>query len=224
MPFWHNPWPLDNKIFRIGNLKMKTKLLTISEGRDKMRKLTYTAALLLLSFVGCMQESNVTGPINSIEKTQAKTIIMLPERADVNVESVFTSSLNISGVTGGQLEMIQSYQGTNGKIVNIDCKLTVPSNSSAFADSRDITMQVSDQAGVDFYPSMTFSQPVLLNFTITGLDLNGIDPADVNFYYVDQNGNLAPTVNDGVSVNLTTGTLTVVNAQLPHFSRWAYAR
>ncbi len=189
-----------------------------------MRKLSYAAALLLLSFVGCMQESNVTGPINSVEKNQAKTIIMLPERADVNVEAVFSSSQNISGVNGGELHMVQSYQGSNGKTVNIDCKLTVPSNSSAFTDSRNITMQVSDQAGVDFYPSMTFSQPVILNFTITGLDLNGIDPADVNFYYVDQNGSLAPTVNDGVSVDLATGTLTVVNAQLPHFSRWAYAR
>jgi hypothetical protein len=71
---------------------------------------------------------------------------------------------------------------------------------------------------------MTFSQPVILNYTITGVDLSGVNPDDVNFYYVDTNGNLAPTVNDGVTVDLNSGTLNVVNAQLPHFSRWAYAR
>ena len=57
-----------------------------------MRKLSYLTALLLLSFVGCMQESNVTEPINGIDKTQAKTIIMLPAKADLNVEDVFTAS------------------------------------------------------------------------------------------------------------------------------------
>lgn len=188
-----------------------------------MRKLSYIAALLLLSFVGCMQESNITEPFNSVEKSQAKTIIMLPDKADINVEDVFSSSQNINGVTGGEIHLIKNYQAANGQTVNIDCKLTVPANSS-FADSRNITLQVSDQAGVDFYPSMTFNQPVILNYTITGLDLSGVNPDDVDFFYVDQNGNLAPTVNDGVSVNQASGTLTVVNAQLPHFSRWAYAR
>lgn len=188
-----------------------------------MRKLSYLAALMLLSFVGCMQENNVTEPFNAVEKTQAKTIIMLPDRSDISVEDVFSASQNISGVTGGEIHLVKNYVASTGQTVSIDCRLTVPANSS-YTDSRNITLQVSDQAGVDFYPSMTFNQPVILNYTISGLDLNGVNPADVNFFYVDQNGNLAPTVNDGVSVNQTTGTLTVVNAQLPHFSRWAYAR
>jgi hypothetical protein len=109
-------------------------------------------------------------------------------------------------------------------MITIDCDLTVPANNHSFSGNRNITMQVSDIAGVDFYPSMTFNQPVILNFTITGMDLTGIDPQDVGFYYVDTSGNLAPTVNDGVTVDLSSGTLKVVNAQLPHFSRWAYAR
>lgn len=188
-----------------------------------MRKLSYLAALMLLSFVGCMQENSVIEPFNNVEKTQAKTIIMLPDRSDISVEDVFSASQNISGVTGGEIHLVKNYVASNGQTVNIDCRLTVPANSS-YSDSRNITLQVSDQAGVDFYPSMTFNQPVILNYTISGLDLNGVNPADVDFFYVDQNGNLAPTVNDGVSVNQTTGTLTVVNAQLPHFSRWAYAR
>lgn len=188
-----------------------------------MRKLSYLAALLLLSFVGCMQESNITEPVNGIEKNQSKTIIMLPQRADMNVEDSFTSSQTINGISGGELHLVKSYLAANGKTVNVDCRLTVPANSS-FADSRDITMQVSDEAGVEFFPSMAFNQPVVLNFRITGLDLSGVNPDDVEFFYVDQSGNLAPTVNDGVTVDAATGALNVVNAQLPHFSRWAYAR
>lgn len=196
----------------------------IKKGELKMRKYFYLAMVMLLSFMGCMQESNITGPVNQIEKTQAHTIIMLPAKADINIEDVFSTSQNISGSTGGYLHLVKSYQAASGQMINIDCELTVPANNYSFSNNRDITMQVSDIAGVDFYPSMTFNQPVILNFTITGMDLTGIDPDNVGFYYVDSNGNLAPTVNDGVSVDLNSGTMKVVNAELPHFSRWAYAR
>ena len=189
-----------------------------------MRKLSYAAALLLLSLVGCMQESNLTEPVNGIEKTPWKSIILLPAKSYLSTEDVFTSSQQISGATGGEIHMIKNYQAMDGHTVSIDCKLTVPSSSLSFGDSRDITMQISDEAGVEFFPSMTFDQPVVLNLTISGLNLDGVNPNDVSFYYVDPNGSLAPTVNDGVTVDLATGTLKVINAQLPHFSRWAYAR
>ena len=202
---------------------MKTKIITIKEGREKMRKLSYLAALLLLSFVGCMQESNITDPLNSFDNNQGKTVIMLPAKADVNVEGVFSSSQDINGVNGGEIHLVKSYVAESGQTVTIDCELTVPANVS-FNDFRNITMEIGNDAAVDFFPSMTFDQPVILNFTVTGLDLNGVDPSDVGFFYVDQNGNLFSTSNDGVSVNVSTGTLTVTNAQLPHFSRWAYAR
>ena len=189
-----------------------------------MRKISYVAALLLLSFVGCMQESNITDPNIAVLKSQQKTIITLPAKADINVEDVFTASQDISGNTGGEIRLTKSYQSESGQIVSVDCKLTVPANNYAFSNTRNITMQIGSEAGVDFYPSMTFSQPVILNYTISGIDLSGVNPADVAFYYVDNSGNLLPTQNDGVSVDLSTGTLQVVNAQLPHFSRWAYAR
>lgn len=203
---------------------MKTKIITIKEGREKMRKLSYSAALILLLFAGCMQEGTITGPVNVTDNNQAKTIIMLPDKAEMSVEDVYSISRDINGTTGGDLHLVKSYVASNGQTVNIDCQLTIPGNSLSFSDNRNISMEISNEAGVDFSPSMTFDQPVILNYTVSGLDLNGINPNKVKFYYVDPDGNLSPTVNDGVSVNISTGTLTVVNAQLPHFSRWAYAR
>ena len=83
-------------------MKLKTKILTIKEGREKMRKLSYVAALMLLSLVGCMQESNITEPVNGIEKCQGKTIIMLPAKAIFCTENVFTSIQQINGASGGE--------------------------------------------------------------------------------------------------------------------------
>lgn len=188
-----------------------------------MRKFSYATAFILLFFAGCMQESNITEPVTTTENNQAKTIIMLPATANMNVNEIFSESQDIDGEAGGEIHLVKSYVASNGQTVTIDCKLTVPANLS-FDDFRNITMEIGGQAGVDFFPSMTFNEPVILNFTVTGLDLNGVNPNNVGFFYVDGNGNLFPTNNEGVSVNLSTGTLTVVNAQLPHFSRWAYAR
>lgn len=184
-----------------------------------MRKYFYSGMIILLSFTGCMQESNITGPVN-----QPHTIIMLPAKADMNIENVFSTTQTINGSAGGNIHLYNSYQNASGQTVTIDCDLTVPANNYSFSNTRNITMQVNDVAGVDFYPSMTFNQPVILNLTITGLDLTGIDPQDVGFYYVDTNGSLIPTVNDGVTADLNSGTLKVENAKLLHFSRWAYAR
>lgn len=200
------------------------KIKKIKEGRDKMHKLSYLVALLLLSFVGCMQESNITGPVNNVNNNQSKTIIMLPEKADMSIESSYSTSGDINGNSGGDIHLIKSYLAANGQTVTIDCQLTIPADNDAFSDVRDITMEVSDQAGVDFYPSMTFDQPVILNYTITGLDLSNVNPEDVGFFYVAPDGNLIPAENEGVIVDLNSGTLEVINAQLPHFSRWAYAR
>ncbi len=184
-----------------------------------MRKYFYSGMIILLSFTGCMQESNITGPVN-----QPHTLIMLPAKADMNIENAFSTTQTINGSAGGNIHLYNSYQDASGQTITIDCNLTVPANNYSFSNTRNITMQVNDVAGVDFYPSMTFNQPVILNLTITGLDLTGINPQDVGFYYVDTNGNFIPTVNDGVTADLNSGTLKVENAKLFHFSRWAYAR
>ncbi len=194
-----------------------------TEGRVKMQKLNYLVALLLLSLVGCMQESNITEPVNHTDKN-AKTIIMLPAQADMNIESSFSASNDISGAAGGEIHLVKSYQAITGQTVTVDCKLTVPPNNYSFSDIRNITMEVGNGAEVDFYPSMTFNQPVILNFTVSGLDLSGVDANDVGFFYVANDGSLTPTANEGVSVDVNSGTLQVFNAKLPHFSRWAYAR
>ena len=85
-------------------------------------------------------------------------------------------------------------------------------------------MEIGDDAVVDLYPQMTFDNPLNLNLTFSGLDLTGVNPSEVNFYYIDPDGNLEIAENDGITVDIANGTLSVKNAKIPHFSRYGFAK
>ena len=64
--------------------------------------------------------------------------------------------------------------------------------------------------------------PVDYTIIYEGLDLTGINPEDVDFYYFSQNGALVKAEYDRLEVNIATGRLFVLDAKLPHFSRYGF--
>ena len=87
------------------------------------------------------------------------------------------------------------------------------------------TTELSGGVWVTFQPHGTvFSPPVVLNFVAHGVDFTGIDPSTVNIYYDNPDtGQWEPMPCDDVIVNVNAGTLRVINARLPHFSRYGVA-
>jgi hypothetical protein len=84
-------------------------------------------------------------------------------------------------------------------------------------------MTVNDQYGAaTFSPSGTFLKPVIYNLTIVGLDLSNVDPAKVKFVYMAPNGQYYTPVYERLYVEKQSGKLQIVNAQLPHFSRYGF--
>ncbi len=93
----------------------------------------------------------------------------------------------------------------------------------AFSGTKTITMTLSDEnTSVKFGPSMQFNAEVLYNVTYTGLNLKGIDPSTVKFAYLAADGSVQYAKNEGIKVDLSTGTLSVYNALIPHFSRYGF--
>ena len=71
-------------------------------------------------------------------------------------------------------------------------------------------------------PSMVFNKPLIFTITYTGIDLSTINPADVKFAYIAADGSVQYAVNDGIVVDLAIGKLQVINARIPHFSRYGF--
>lgn len=67
-----------------------------------------------------------------------------------------------------------------------------------------------------------FNPPALLNFKASGLNLSGIDPELVDIYYDNPLTGLWELMpSESITVDAVAGYIEVINAEFPHFSRYA---
>jgi hypothetical protein len=178
----------------------------------------FLSAVLLL---GCTDS-----PISPTEPdNQSYQLIKLPPKSGMSVETVYSKTELIDGQTGGDIRIKEYYFTDNHQIVKIDAKLTIPKN--AFTGSVNITMAIDDEyAAVSFGPSMVFDQPLEFDLKINGLDSSVLTSSSgsYKFIYVADNGSTEDVANDGVDLDDMLKGLTVHNAQINHFSRYAFTR
>ncbi len=184
-----------------------------------MKKFVTTLTMLLLFAVGCTDQTGITSPEQSVTTKQLK-LIKLPVPKGLSVETLYTESKYISGSSGGSFEEQFGYQSASG-YVNINSKLVFPEN--AFSGGKTITQTFNTEtASLEFGPAMQFNRSVKYTLTITGADLTGLNPNTLTFVYVAPDGSITGVVYDAINIDVSTGTLQVVNAQLNHFSRYGF--
>lgn len=185
-----------------------------------MKKVLFSILFAGLLLGGC---SDINNSISPTQNGNSGKMFKMPQATEMTTETTFSNSQNINGGSGGNLQLNGSYQGTTG-LVTIQANLNVPSN--AYPGEKVLyVVNSSAYAEVDFNPSLSFDAPVLLNLTITGLDLTGVNPSQVGFAYISDDGSYTEPISyDNLTVNVATGTLSVANAHLSHFSRYVFTR
>ena len=185
-----------------------------------MKKLLILAALVSLFIFGCNEEPNIVSPVDG-SSTQQLKLIQLPAPSDLYIESLYTEEMQIVGENGGTFQSEYSYQGGPNGLVTINSNLQFLPN--AFTGTVNISQTFNTEtASVTFGPAMQFSVPVVYNLTITGIDVSNINPNTLGFVYIAADGSIHESVYDSVSMDAVTGTLSVTNAQLQHFSRYGF--
>ena len=186
-----------------------------------MKKILAAALILIAgTYFGC--SDNITSTEPSLKTASSVSWIALSKNSALAKEGNLSVSEKIVGNKGGDLSLSGSYPGAGYNTVYVNAELTVPKR--AYHGAKTLTMEIGDDAVVDLYPQMTFDNPLNLNLTFSGLDLTGVNPSEVNFYYIDPDGNLEIAENDGITVDIANGTLSVKNAKIPHFSRYGFAK
>jgi hypothetical protein len=149
--------------------------------------------------------------------------IVLPPPSNPGLAKTTTVSKLIYGTDESLIEINTGYAGGPFGWVSITSNARFQRNS--FVGQRYVSMAVNDQYGsADFSPSGTWLKPVIYNITIQGVDLTGVVPSKVKFVYMAPDGKLYPAVYKSLFVELQSGKLQVIDAQLPHFSRYAFGR
>ena len=129
----------------------------------------------------------------------------------------------VNGADETLLDLNTSVQG--GLFGNVQVNATLRFKRGSFDGSRYITMSINSKYGnASFSPSGTFDIPAIYNATIMGLDLSGINPEDIQFVYMAEDGLYYPIDVQNIFVEPQSGKLQVIEAKLPHFSRYGWVR
>jgi len=186
-----------------------------------MKKLLTLSLLSFLLFFGCNQESEITSPVDNSPNSQLKLISLPTPSGGLNIESEYTAYKSINGSAGGSFWASYSYKGGPNNVVYMNSGLNFPANS--FSGTKTISQTFSSTgAAMVFGPPMQFNTTVYYSLKIGGLDLSGVNPATLDFVYIDANGNMHPCEYSSIAIDIANGVLAVYNAEMNHFSRYGF--
>lgn len=187
-----------------------------------MKKLLTLAALVsLFFFSGCNEQTDITSPTDGFSD-QPVNWITLPSPTGMSVNSTsFTHSELIDGVVGGDVRLRAEYEGGPFGTVKINSKLVILENS--FAGTVDISTTCFPEEGlVEFGPSMVFEKNLEYTLDYVGIDLGGVNPETVKFFYIAADGSIVEAENSSIFVDIELGRIKVRKALIPHFSRYGF--
>jgi len=189
--------------------------------------LKYLSMLIVLALfvIGCTDESNMISPVNNSINTDEQVSnpnwITLPSSDDLVLQKDISVGKTIYGDQESLLEINTGYAG--GPFGWISITANARFQRYSFTGSRYVSMSVNDQFGTaSFSPSGTWAKPVIYNLTIMGVDLSKVDPSKVSFVYMAPDGKYYKAKYQSIYVEKQSGKLQIINAQLPHFSRWGF--
>ena len=175
----------------------------------------------ILLIGGCNQESEITSP--STQPSLEKQWITLYDNDGLNdglsIEETFTKTRrNANGDRGWNITFDHTFSSGIRVMGDLDC------HENSYDGKLTFSFTLNDnETVIDFDPSpFAFDIPVEYTIIYEGLDLTGVNPEDVDFYYVAPSGALVKAEYDRLEVNIATGRLFVLDAKLPHFSRYGF--
>jgi hypothetical protein len=188
----------------------------------KKQYISFILAILFGWMLGC-NNNPVQAPVQTSNQVSAAgqtiQILELPGAAGLSLAKKSSTSDWVSANLGGYLEIREQFKG-----VRVFATLSIPRRGL----NRDqyISMTLNDQeVKFDFNPDgLQFNKPAMLNFRYTGLDLSSVPVgADLKLYYLNEKkGTLEEMHAESITYDTASGTVTCVNAEIPHFCIYAF--
>ena len=186
-----------------------------------MRKVFTLLIFSVLVFFGCNQESEITSPVSLSAQLEINWITLpSPSELSINSQSFSVSDI-IDGKKGGLIVLIEQYEGGPFGTVKINSLLDIP--KQAFLGTQEIAMTCTPEEGtVEFEPSIVFNKDLEITLDYDGVDLTGVNPNQVEFCYISEDGSLVVAEHGGIEIDLGKGKIKVNDARIPHFSRYGF--
>ena len=183
---------------------------------------SFVLAILFGWLLGCNNNPVQVPDQNSNQGSvaaQQVQLLELPASAGMSLAKISSAGQWIRAKSGGDVEIDEHFRG-----VAVSVTLSIP--KKALSDDQYISMTLDDsKLKIDFDPNgLQFNVPAELSYTATGLDLSSL-PAGVTLklYYCNQKTGKFEEMNaENITYDRLLGTITCVNADIPHFSIYAF--
>ena len=178
-----------------------------------MKKSILLLLLFGIAFLGC--NDNID---NTIVSTQANI--------EKETGSNYYVSELIDGEIGGWVTINDYYINTQGEPITLYLRLRILPGSYQGIQNIEMILNPED-ASIQLYPEMTFTRDLRMDLWYSGIDLQAMgytSSGDVDFVYFADNGDIEIIENSKSSVDLKKDKIQVLNAKLPHFSRFGWVR
>ena len=214
---WHIPWQEYKK------MKKRIEML-------KKMRLFFIAFTISISLFSC-SDSTLNGPIQKNSSVSYSSEHLNSFQKENPSHKRLKSSKNesitkkIDWKKGGVIQFTHIYKEKKKIFVKVTGVLIIPPH--AFHGKKNITL-IDDYktASIYCYPSMTFDKPIYMNLIFVGLNISefGFTNDNVIFGYIEEEGEVEPCINDGITLDPSHGALGVIRAEIHHFSRYAFCR
>ena len=210
-----------------------------------MKKLLLIIAFSSIYFIfGCTETTQVAGPEStSIEESMPIPVskvnwLTLPKSDKMALNKQFKKGkyIKLKGGRGNNISINEKYDGGPFGEVHVKAKIEFRKqnfNEDSFYENVDykfkngkkklwFTLTVDDETcSAVFTPHIMFDEPIKCNLKFVGLDLSGFDTDNIKFVFIPEGSESAfvPEYEDLI-VDVDKGSITVINAMIPHFSRY----
>ncbi len=192
----------------------------------------YTSALQIIDLesnhvttVGTIGPDNFSG-LCSGNKGQLYATTRTGRVGKINKHNAFGRSIGSAGV--GRIDDLAPVFA-HRELTYAEISLEIPPGSISEDAEVEISIETTEIVGgigVTFQPhGVTFNSPAALNIVAHGVDLTGVSPDEVNIYYDNpETGLWEPMEKERIIVDIHNGIVQVLNALIPHFSRYALSK
>ena len=200
-----------------------------------MKKLLILAVVATLSFWGCSENSNLTGPTDA-QSNQSFLKINTDNVSELSVEAKSALELEISTVLNkiqNEDFIVETIDGKKGGKINFEL-LSEDGNftsvgvlkfrGNSFDGEEDISIAIDptiDAAALDLGPE-TIELNKSAKLTVAYIGLAVAQGDELFFKYIADDGTLDDVKHSGIIVG--DGWALVKNAQIKHFSRFGFTK
>ena len=178
-----------------------------------MKKIIFLSVFIALAIIISCGDEILDSP-----EPEQDNWIDLPDNPALGDTTEFDVTAGIVGVDGGTIEFTKDFIGGPYGQYCVYAKLRVLSGTFAGSDTIDFTLSVNtENALVSVSPvDSNFTKPLKLTLTYCGIDLSGLNPAEIDFVYGNGIDTFIDVNYDDAVIDTLLGKLEITNAHIEY--------